>query len=140
MGLFTIFILIPIVVICALLSVVCLKVARQPITLFTVTIFTGSGGIVGVATIILWAVIFSKLDSPIKILGMFIVAGIFAVIAGLYASYLYTKHKKYYKKYAQKMFAPIKMFAPMKHLIIACVCSILTVFTVMAWTPHAASK
>lgn len=98
MGIFSIIVIIPIVVICALLGIVCLKVAKLPTSLLSVTIFTGTGSIVGVATIIVWGFIFSndqgQLDSTAKILSMFVAAGIFAVIAGIYASSMYSKHNK----------------------------------------------
>lgn len=98
MGIFTIIIVIPIVVICALIGIVCLKVVKLPIGIISVTIFTGTGGITGIATIIVWGFIFSndlgQLDTTLKIVSMFIVAGIFSVIAGIYASSLYSKHNK----------------------------------------------
>ncbi len=93
---FSIIVLIPVVVVCALLGVVCLKLARLPVSLMSVSIFTGTGGIVGVVTIIVWGFIFSnaqgQLDTAAKVLGMFITAGVFAVMAGIYASSLYKKY------------------------------------------------
>ncbi len=98
MGIFSIIAVILIVAVCALLGIICLKVAKLPANLLSVTIFTGSGGIVGVATMVGWGFMFpnaeGQLDSTAKILGLFIVAGVFAVIAGICASSLHAKHNK----------------------------------------------
>lgn len=97
MGIFSVIVLVPIILVCALLGICCLKAAKQTVSLASVTIFTGVGGIVGVVTIIGWGFIFSDsggmLSSTAKVVGMFIVAGILAVIGGLYAPSTYSKHK-----------------------------------------------
>ena len=98
MGIFNIIAVIPIVIICALLGIACLKLVKLPIILLSVSIFTSAGGVVGVIKIIVFGVMFSnsegQLDSSAKILGMFIIAGVFSVMAGIYASSQYAKHKK----------------------------------------------
>ena len=98
MGIFAIIIILPIVFICALLGMVCLKIAKLPTNIPSVSIFTCTGGITGVVTIIMWGFIFSnskgQLTLALSVISMFIVAGIFAVIAGIYASSLYAKHNK----------------------------------------------
>lgn len=97
MGVFTLIVVVPIVIICALLGIVCLKLVKLPTSLLSVSIFTSAGGVVGVITIIVFGVMFSnsdgRLDSSAKILGMFIIAGVFSVMAGIYASSQYAKHK-----------------------------------------------
>lgn len=76
MGIFTLIVIVPIVIICALLGIVCLKLVKLPTSLLSVSIFTSAGGVVGVITIIVFGVMFSnsdgQLDSSVKILGMFI--------------------------------------------------------------------
>jgi len=97
MGAFSLFVLIPIIAICALLGAICLKIAKQSVNVLSVTIFTAVGGVIGVLTIIGWVLIFStggQLNSFGSVLGMFIVAGILAVAGGTYATSVYSKHNK----------------------------------------------
>ena len=98
MGIFSVIAVIPIVFVCAILGIVCLKLIKLPISIPTVAIFTVAGGLTGIATIVAWGFIFSnyqqQLDSEAKILSMFVVAGILSVAVGAYASSVYSKHNK----------------------------------------------
>lgn len=98
MGLFALFVIIPVILICALVGVVCLWIAKIPITLISVSVFTFIGGAVGVATMIIWGFIFSntqgQLDTKYEVLGMYIVAGLLAVISALFISAKYFKLTK----------------------------------------------
>lgn len=95
MGLFAVFIIVPVILICALVGVICLCIARIPITLISVSVFTFVGGAVGVATMIIWGLMFTnaqgELDTKYEVLGMYIVAGLLAVISALFISAKYFK-------------------------------------------------
>ena len=79
MEIFKIIAVIPIVIIFVLLGIVCLKLAKLPTSLLSVSIFSNSDG---------------KLDSSANLLGIFIIAGVFSVMAGMYALSQYAKHNK----------------------------------------------
>lgn len=98
MGIFSLLILIPVVLVCAVLAAACLKLAKKPVDVVSVVVFTVVGGLVGVATVVGWGFVFANGDgmlaSQAKVVGMFIAAGVSSVICGLYASTLYSKHNK----------------------------------------------
>ena len=98
MGIFTIIVLIPIIAVCALLAAACLMLTKQPLSFISVTIFTFTGGLIGLITMMVWCSIFANeegtLESTAAVLGMFAVSGVLAAIGGLYCSSLYTKKTK----------------------------------------------
>jgi len=96
--LFSLMALILIIGICALLATVCLFIARKPISFTSITIFTLTGGVIGLMTIFVWGFLFANeggtIESGGMVLGMFAVAGLLAAIGGLYCSSIYTKKTK----------------------------------------------
>ena len=95
MGIFSVIGLIIIISVCAILGMACLKLTKIPIGLGTVTVLTLTGGVVGFSTMVIWSFVFSnnngQLDTAWKVVGMFLLAGVLAVISGLYMSSKYLK-------------------------------------------------
>lgn len=78
-----------IVPVCAILASICLRLAKKPVNLASITIFTLTGGVIGVFTMGLWAVLFANesgtIDSGISVIGMFLSAGVLAIVSGFFA-------------------------------------------------------
>ena len=86
MEIFNLVILIPIIILCTLGSILVLMVTKLPISIGSVLLFTVTGGMAGVCTMILFGLLFSndsrQLTSVIELVSMFLLAGLIAVVVG----------------------------------------------------------
>lgn len=87
MGILNLVILITIIILCILGSMLVLMVAKLPINTGSVLLFTVTGGIAGVCTMMLFGLLFSndsgQLTSVIEVVLMFLLAGLIAVVVGI---------------------------------------------------------
>lgn len=101
--LFSIMALILIIGICAILAAICLLVARKPVSFGSITIFTFTGGLIGLLTIFVWGLLFANeggtIESGAMVLGMFALAGFLAAIGGFYFSSICTKKTNQFQRF-----------------------------------------